>query len=58
MKIVNQNSESTSMFSVIKGGKNTSDVLRFNEMDLLFQVTQVFQVIYGGQFKSTRSKTA
>ena len=59
MEIIhNQNTARKNAFSHVRGGKDTSDILRDGEKDLLGQMAQALTVIYGGDFKSRRGLTA
>lgn len=51
MKIVKTPSESLSL-SLIKGGRKSAEILHGTEMDLLREMTNAFQVVYGGQYRS------
>ena len=57
MEILKNSSSESLSLRIIKGGRKTADVLMRTEMDLLRQVTQVFQVIQGGHFRSRQSHT-
>lgn len=59
MKIIrNQNTESKKPFSTIRGEKDTVNILRDGEKDLLGQIAHALTVIYGGEMKSRRGVTA
>ena len=59
MEIIhNQNPARKNSFSHVRGSKNTSDILRDAEKDLLGQMAQTLTLIYGGEIKSRRGMTA
>lgn len=51
MKLLKNQTDQLSL-NIIKGGRNASESLDRNEFDLLREMTNAFQVVYGGQFKS------
>ena len=59
MEIIhNQNTARKHSFSTVRGGKDTSDILRDGEKDLLGQMALALTVTYGGEIKSRRGLTA
>ena len=56
MKIVHHNPEETKSMSLnsLRGGKEFTDILQSAEMELLYQMSEAFTVINGGQFKRRR----
>lgn len=50
MKVLKSNSENS--LNLIKGGRSSAKCLDNNEFNLLHEMTNAFQIVYGGQFKS------
>ncbi len=59
MEIIhNQNPARKNSFSHVRGNKDTSDILRDGEKDLLGQMAQTLTLIHGGEIKGRRRMTA
>jgi hypothetical protein len=53
MEIIHNQNHSQSL-NTVRGGKNASDTLQAAEKELLYQMSETFTIIYGGQFKRRR----
>ncbi|MFZ7145897.1 MAG: hypothetical protein ACO1G6_11215 [Bacteroidota bacterium] len=59
MEIIhNQNASRKNAFSPLRGGKDSSDILRDGEKDLLGQMAQALTVVFGGEIKGRRKLSA
>ena len=56
MEIVHNNPEETKSMSLnaVRGGKEFTDILQSAQKVLLYQMSEAFTVINGGQFKKRR----
>jgi hypothetical protein len=51
MKVMKSESDRFSL-ALVKGGRKAAEHLHGNEIDLLREMTNAFQIVYGGQYKS------
>jgi hypothetical protein len=56
--IYNHRTDRSNAFSSIRGGKDSADILRDGEKDLLGQMAQALTIVYGGEPKRRRGMTA
>ena len=56
--IYNSKNQRNNLFSSIRGGKSTCEILGELEKDLLSQMAQALTLVYGGETKSRRGMIA
>ena len=55
MEIIHHQTETKSMsMNALRGGREITDILQSAEKELLYQMSEAFTVINGGQFKKRR----
>ncbi len=59
MEIIhNSKNERNNLFTSLRGGKSTCEILGEIEKDLLGQMAQALTIVYGGETKSRRGMIA